>query len=179
MNADLITAGVYCFIFLAIAFIDWRYHLIPNVMVFSAAVFSLIILAISSLFPWIGLLSGLYLYPQPDILSGLLGSAVGLVFFGLFFSIAPEGLGAGDVKLASLVGLVVGFPTIFLAIFIGIVCGALFALLLSRKRVNRSNELPLGSFLSLGAMIALLWGADIIVLCTGSGYWGYGRLLKY
>jgi leader peptidase (prepilin peptidase)/N-methyltransferase len=71
-------------------------------------------------------------------------------------------MGWGDVKMAGLVGLVTGFPTICVALFIALVTGGLtaaFLLLLGLR--GRKEAIPFGPFLSLGAIAALLWGSTI------------------
>jgi leader peptidase (prepilin peptidase)/N-methyltransferase len=72
-------------------------------------------------------------------------------------------MGWGDVKLAALIGLVTGFPLIFLAMFLGIVGGGLTAaILLLAKLKSRKDAIPFGPFLSLAAMITLFWGSNIL-----------------
>jgi len=72
-------------------------------------------------------------------------------------------MGAGDVKMAGLIGLVTGFPLVLIALFIGIVTGGLAAimLLLFRKK-GRKDLIPYGVFLALGPIATLLWGNYIL-----------------
>ncbi len=59
----------------------------------------------------------------PSLLSAVVGGAAG---FGLFFLIAIIGrgkMGAGDVKLAGVIGLMIGFPAAITALVIGIFLG--------------------------------------------------------
>ena len=67
---------------------------------------------------------------------------------------------------AGLIGLLVGFPGLIVALWGGIVSGGLVAIvLLVLRRKGRKDEISFGSFLSAAAIVALLWGSDII-----SGY---------
>jgi leader peptidase (prepilin peptidase)/N-methyltransferase len=67
------------------------------------------------------------------------------------------------VKLAPVVGLLVGFPQVLVALWAAFVTGGLVAvvLLLLRKK-GRKDAIPFGPFLSLGAVAALLAGEELI-----------------
>lgn len=90
----------------------------------------------------------------------------GLVAFGLFYLVAliyPDGMGAGDVKLAAFVGLITGFPTVFVALLIGIFAGGLVSLVLILSRLrSRRDYIPYGPFLVIGGAYALLWGQPLV-----------------
>lgn len=68
-----------------------------------------------------------------------------------------EALGFGDVKLSALIGLAVGWPGIIGALGICAAVGASSAMvLLGLGKVNSRSFIPFGTFLSLGAVVALL-----------------------
>ena len=92
-----------------------------------------------------------------------------LVVAGIFFAIVAlsgeKAMGGGDVKLAFLIGLAVGWPAVTVALFTSFLTGAIVAVMLilvGKKRFGQS--VPFGPFLSLGAFIALFWGREIIDL---------------
>ena len=92
-----------------------------------------------------------------------------LVVSGIFFAIVAlsgeKAMGGGDVKLAFLIGLVVGWPATSVALFTSFLTGAIVAvmlILIGKKRFGES--VPFGPFLSLGAFVALFWGREIIDL---------------
>ena len=93
------------------------------------------------------------------------GAGAFLVFSGIAFAL-PSGMGRGDVKMAGVLGLLVGFPGILVAIYTAVLIGGALAiaLLLLRKRA-RKDSIPFGPFLSLGGLIALLANDEAI-----SGY---------
>jgi prepilin signal peptidase PulO-like enzyme (type II secretory pathway) len=98
------------------------------------------------------------------ILNILLSMAVGLVFFGLqYFFSKGKWLGAGDIKMGVMLGAMLSAPELLLTLFLSYIIGALISLiLLALKLKNRKSELPMGVFLSVGALIALLYGEKII-----------------
>ena len=154
----------WCCLFLVIIFIDWEHKLILNRMTYPAAVVALVILAAAS-FPGVDLLGEIEegMWPSLPILSGIIGGAIGLVFFLVVFVINPRGMGMGDVKLAGLIGLVAGFPLGLVALFIGIFTGGLAAIvLLALRRKGRKDVVPYGTFLAIGPIVTLLWGIPIL-----------------
>ena len=86
-----------------------------------------------------------------------------MVVFLLIVIASRGGMGWGDVKMVALMGLVLGFPLVFVAIFLAVVSGGLVAtVLLMIKAKGRKQGIPFGPFLSLGAMATLVWGVEIL-----------------
>ena len=74
----------------------------------------------------------------------------------------------GDVKLAGLIGLVMGFPLVFVALLIGIFIGGLVAVALLLLRMKRRKDvIPYGAFLGIGPIAAMLWGNEIATWYLG------------
>jgi len=79
-----------------------------------------------------------------------------------------EGLGLGDAKLMAMLAAWLGLPGALLAFGLGIMFGALLALmvLLLPRRESRGRwsllKLPLGTFLCVGGIVSALWGQQII-----------------
>jgi leader peptidase (prepilin peptidase)/N-methyltransferase len=74
-------------------------------------------------------------------------------------------MGLGDVKLAALIGLVTGFPLVFVAFFLAVVSGGLVSVALLVLGIKKRKEgIPFGPFLSTGAIITLLWGTELLNL---------------
>ena len=133
----------YCSFLLLIAVIDLRYQLVLNVLIYPAAAAAMLLR---------------FVYPGGDALTTLLGGAVGLIFFALVALLRRGGMGAGDVKLAALIGLMVGFPQVVWALTLGILAGgvaALFLLLTQLKELK--SYMPYAPFLCLGAAITLVY----------------------
>ena len=93
--------------------------------------------------------------------NALLGGATGLGLFLVIFIIGRGKLGAGDVKLAGVIGLMTGYPYVTVALLTGVVLGGLVALgLLALRRATRKSYMAYGPYLALGALLALWqsWG---------------------
>jgi leader peptidase (prepilin peptidase)/N-methyltransferase len=158
LELELAAALVYICVFILIFFIDIEHKLILNTVILPA-----IAVAFIFSFFWSGFEE---FWPQigPGItLSALLGGAAGFTLLLLPYLITRGGMGAGDVKLAGLIGMVNGFPLVLVALFCGIVAGGLLALILLISRmVGRKDAIPFGPFLVLGSTVSLIWGEGII-----------------
>lgn len=98
-------------------------------------------------------------FRQPPPLSALLGGCTGLAAFLLLARVRPGGLGMGDVKLAAVIGLMVGFPQVVFALLLGVIAGGLVALALwLSRRVGRGQTMVYGPYLAIGACMMLLIG---------------------
>ncbi len=95
-------------------------------------------------------------------LSGL-GAAV--FFFSFHFFSKGKAMGFGDVKLAFLLGLFLGWPLIIPALFIAFFIGGLVAsFLLFFTEKGWKSKVPFGPFLVFGAILSLFWGEALIRL---------------
>jgi leader peptidase (prepilin peptidase)/N-methyltransferase len=74
-----------------------------------------------------------------------------------------EGLGLGDVKLVAMIAAFLGFWPAMLAFFLGSVLILPYAVfLLLTKRANRATQLPFGTFLCAGGLLAALFGESLL-----------------
>ncbi len=153
LSVELAVTILYCGIFVVIMFIDLVHKLIPNKIVYPAAVAALVInLPIVNVF-----------LHQPGIRDALIGGAIGFAFLLIPALINPAGMGFGDVKMAALIGLATGFPVVLVALVMGVVRGGLVAVLLLLFRIKtRKETIPFGPFLSLATIASLLWGNQIL-----------------
>jgi leader peptidase (prepilin peptidase)/N-methyltransferase len=96
------------------------------------------------------------------------GLALVLLIWALYWLIRrKEGIGLGDAKLMAMLGAWLGFSGVLLSFGIGVVLGAVVAvMLLLRGRSNDGSwaggKLPLGTFLCIGGIISSLWGQQIV-----------------
>lgn len=140
---ELLLLAFTCSFFLLIVIIDLRYRLVLNVMVYPAMVVTLLLRL---------------LLPGSGAVTALVGGAIGLALFLLTALLRPGGLGAGDVKLATLIGLILGFPQVLWALALGILAGGIVAIfLILTRRGELKSYIPYAPFLCLGAIVALLY----------------------
>jgi len=143
-GADPAALGVFClaaWFFITIAAIDFERRLVLNVMLAPATVAAL---ALS------------FLPGAPEPLNALLGAAAGFGLMLLIHLLTRGTLGAGDVKLAGVIGLMTGFPDVLIALALGIIAGGLAALvLIVTRRAGMKSYIAYAPYLCLGAMVAL------------------------
>jgi leader peptidase (prepilin peptidase)/N-methyltransferase len=141
-----------------ITFIDLDHQIIPDVISLPGIIVGF---ACSFAIPWLSWLDSL--------LGILLGGGLLLaIAWGYQLLTKREGMGGGDIKLLAMIGAFLGwksvFPVIFLASLIGTLIGVPLMLL---RREDARLALPFGPFLSLAAIIFLLWGEQLL-------YWYLG-----
>jgi len=156
LGVEFALTAFYGSLFIVLGVIDLEHQLILNKIVYPASVVALII---SVFLPQTEIMS----FPWPVSLNGIIGGAIGLVLFLVPILVYPKGMGWGDVKMAGLIGLVTGFPLIFVALFMAVILGGLLASALLLLKVKKRKEaIPFGPFLSLTTIVTLLWGSDIL-----------------
>ena len=108
--------------------------------------------------------SPLVLSVADALLGALVGGGILFVLGELWYRLRKvEAMGLGDVKMMAMVGLFFGVKLTVLTLLAGSVVGSLVGgayILLARK--GAQYELPLGSFLALGALGALFWGEWLV-----------------
>lgn len=108
-----------------------------------------------------------FILPHINFLSAFIGALLGLLLFlGIYWlakvTFGAGAIGQGDVKLAMMMGAMLGVPTILTAIVMGIILGGVISgFLLATKLVGRHTYLPYGQYLAISAMIMLVWGSSI------------------
>jgi leader peptidase (prepilin peptidase)/N-methyltransferase len=133
-----------------LVFEDIRNHRLPNRIIYSAFVVTLLLISGFSIYK-----VDLKTFTQP-----IFGAAVSFFIAFLIYLIARGGFGAGDVKLFALTGLIFGIFTpahmIAAAIFacLGV---ALYTLaLLTLKRATRKTQVPFGPFIIIGSWLSII-----------------------
>ena len=157
-------------IFLLITVIDIEHRLILHIVSGPAA---LIIALIGILDPMRG--------PEKTLLGGLagFGSFLLLYYLGQVFAsfmsrrrgetIDEVAFGFGDVTLAGVIGLTVGWPGVIVALVLGILAAGFFSLLfivgmLVRRQYNPFMPIPYGPFLILGSLFVYFGGVGLVVV---------------
>jgi prepilin signal peptidase PulO-like enzyme (type II secretory pathway) len=161
------------FVFLLITVIDIEHRLILEVISLpSMAIFGIIGI-LSPEFGW-----------WKTLLGGLVGFGIvlGLFFLGNFFGrwvairrgqeLDEVAFGFGDVMLAALIGLIVGWPGVIVAILLGVFAAGAFSLLyilitMLKRQYTPYQAIPYGPFLILGAAFIYYGGADLLRIAYG------------
>jgi leader peptidase (prepilin peptidase)/N-methyltransferase len=150
--------------FLIIIFVyDLKHYIIPDKIVYPAISISFIY-QLSNGFDKLAI----DLYPEPAegyklFISYLLAAFLASAFFlGLILVSHGKWMGLGDVKLAFLMGLILGWPNILAALFLAFLFGAVIgvALIIFGKKGLKS-QVPFGPFLS-GATILIMLFAPFV-----------------
>jgi len=133
------------------ALIDLKHRIIPNRLTALGAVLAVV--------------AGLALDPAGEPERLLCGAAAG--GFLLIAALAyPGGMGMGDVKLAAVLGLLLGqsvAPAVLIALISGVVVGVV---VIARKGASagRKTAVPFGPFLALGALVSVFAGQALVDL---------------
>ena len=152
---------ISCFLIIIFVY-DLKHYIIPDAVIYPA-------IAIAFLYQLFRMLNFVNwnLFGIWNVESGILrpiSSAflASLFFLAIVFLSQGKWMGLGDVKLAFLMGLFLGFPNILVALFLAFFIGAIIGigLIISGKRTLKS-EVPFGPFLITGTFIALFWGNQI------------------
>jgi leader peptidase (prepilin peptidase)/N-methyltransferase len=138
---------------IVITVIDLHHQIIPDVISLPGIV--------------IGLLASLII-PQITFLNSLIGILLG---GGSLFLVATvyqwlfkrEGMGGGDVKLLAMIGAFLGWKAVILTILLSSLIGSITGIIIMvLKGKDFKYAIPFGPFLSLGAVISLFYGENLI-----------------
>ena len=144
---------IICCFLIVIFVYDLKHYLIPDKIIYPA-------IALALIFNFQFLISKQLLIFKYAILSAVLASAF---FLSIFLISRGKWLGFGDVKLAFLMGLFLGFPKILVALFFAYFIGAIIGIgLVLTKKKKLKSEVPFGPFLVAGTFVALFWGQVLI-----------------
>jgi len=148
VNAQAVALAVFSGFLLAIFVYDLKHLQIPDAISLPAMAVALFV----------------NLYLGLGLINLLLGAAVGAGFFALqYFVSRGRWVGDGDIRLGALMGLMLGYKYLLVALFLAYIIGSVFAILvLAAKKFKMSSPVPFGPFLALGTLITFLYGAQIL-----------------
>ena len=140
---------------------DLKHYLIPDNILFPAIIVTIFyrILDALAISGWhVG--QNLLLLLANYVLAAILASGF---FLSLFIFSRGRWMGFGDVKLAILLGLLLGLPNIFVGLFLAFFLGATIGIILMyAKKKGLKSEIPFAPFLIVGTLAALFFGNQII-----------------
>ena len=156
--AVTLTAFLYlAAVTVALAMIDLDTHTLPNRIVLPAYPVAAVLLTVTA-----------FLAGDPGrLLTSLIGAAVLFGFYLLMALAYSAGMGLGDVKLAGVLGLYLGWlgwAPLIVGAFSAFLLGGLFALvLLITRRANRKSGIPFGPWMLAGAWLGIFYGEQIAI----------------
>lgn len=136
---------IYCFMasaLLVLSIIDWRTYEIPfgiNVFLFVLGVVATVL-------------------DRGNLVEHLIGMICVSGLLGILYLVTGGGaIGGGDIKLMFACGLILGWKLILLAFFLGCIIGSVVHIIrMTAKKAGRM--LAMGPYLSVGILLAALWG---------------------
>lgn len=132
--------------------IDLEHHLLPDAITLPGIV--------------VGLAASVFL--PPGLLNAIVGMLAGggvlwLIGEAYYRYAGEEGMGGGDVKMLAMIGAFLGWQLVLLTLVLSSLAGAVIGLLvIAIRRGGMKYALPYGTFLSISAMIASLYGERIV-----------------
>lgn len=140
---------------IVITFIDIDYRIIPNVITLPGI--PIAILTASFVLPEMTLLKSI-----AGLLAG--GGSLYLVAFTYGLITGKEGMGFGDIKLLAMIGALTGIEGVILTVLLSSISGTLAGIctMIVQKRKDLKLAIPFGPFLSLGSIIYVFFGEQII-----------------
>jgi leader peptidase (prepilin peptidase) / N-methyltransferase len=146
LSAEMLVASFFCAVLVAVTATDLTHRIIPNRIVLPAFV---VIVVAQTL-----------IEPSPQWVLGAL-AASGFLFLAVLAY--PAGMGMGDVKLALVMGAALG-KTVPVALMLGMFSALVPAVFLLARHGSKARKMgiPFGPFLTLGSVVALFAGDQIV-----------------
>ena len=146
VTLDALVAAFFCAVLVVVSATDLAHRIIPNRVVVPATV--------------VVLVAQTALHPSPEWAIAALGASAFLFAAAVAY---PAGMGMGDVKLALLMGAMLG-RTVPVAMMIGMVVALVPSVVLLARHggAARKMGIPFGPFLALGSVLALFWGDELL-----------------
>ena len=146
LTPDAAVGAFFCAVLVAISAIDAEHRIIPNRIVLPATV--------------VVLVAQTALHPSLQWIGGALGASAFLLAAALAY---PGGMGEGDIKLALLLGAMLG-ASVTVALMIGLFAALVPAAVLVSRHGSSARKMgvPLVPFLAFGSVVALFFGDAIL-----------------
>ena len=140
LSAELGVTAFYGSLFILLMIIDWERGLILNKVVFPSMIAAVLISVFLPGSISVSILGNAFIFLPPRLAQAGIGAAVGLGIALLIVLVSRGGMGWGDVKMAALIGLVIGFPLVFFTLIMAAILGGLVAVILLLLKKKRRKE---------------------------------------
>jgi leader peptidase (prepilin peptidase) / N-methyltransferase len=100
-----------------------------------------------------------------DLVRAAIGCAALFALYAVLWFVYPRGMGLGDVKLAGVLGMYLGYlgwGTLAVGAFFGFALGGVLGVtLMALGRATRKSKIPFGPFMLAGALAAVFFGSSL------------------
>lgn len=164
ISGQFLIAGVFGLIMLLIFAYDSKHQLIPNKVVLPAIAAAMMLVLLELILSASGHTGGGLGLWSARPLSYVIGGAVAGGFFYLMFVVSGgRWIGGGDVKLGLLMGLLLGWPYVLVALILAYLVGTAYAvILLVARHASLKSYVSFGPMLVIGFFIAEFFGGNLI-----------------
>jgi leader peptidase (prepilin peptidase)/N-methyltransferase len=146
LSGEAFVASFFCVVLVVLSAIDFTHRIVPNRIVLPAAL--------------VVLVAQTALEPSPEWALGALAAAGFLFVAALAY---PAGMGMGDVKLALLLGAMLG-RTVSVGLMVGMMTALVPSVVLLARHGSAARKMgiPFAPFLAFGALVALFFGDPLL-----------------
>jgi leader peptidase (prepilin peptidase)/N-methyltransferase len=137
-----------------LGYIDWHTRLLPSDLVrpaYAVALLGVVVAAVAS-------------HASGDLERAALGWLIAGSLYGVLWFVYPPGLGFGDVRLAGVLGITLGYlgwGQLLVGLYGGFLLGGVIGALLRLSGVVRQRHVPFGPFMLVGVLVGIAWGAQV------------------
>lgn len=148
VSLDLLGACLLVSLAVIVTVSDLKYMIIPNRLLLFFTVCFIFYRIFYPLDPWYG---------------SITGSIAGFALIFLIIVVSKGGMGAGDMKLFGVLGILLGLKMTLLTFFLATIIGTLVSLmLLATGVIGRKDPFPFGPSIMLAAVSSYFFGHDLL-----------------
>ncbi len=143
-----------------VAAVDLEHRIVPNRVVYPALAAGGVLLVAATLAQG----------PFTRLAYAALGGTASFAAILVLNLVSPRLMGMGDVRLAGLIGIFLGWlglAQVLVALFLGFLLGAVVGVVLAIRGPNHNPSVPFAPFLAAGAVLTVLWGNSLVHLLLG------------
>lgn len=165
LNFNAICICILISFMTVLTLIDIRYMLLPTSIIRIGVIVGIMLKVIE------GFMTNDFNSLRIGIIGGVIGyGLLAILFWCSIIILKKEGMGYGDVRYLGLIGIYTSWETVLLTLFIASIVGAIYGIIQCYLR-KRSEAFPFGPFLSLGTLISIFIGPQIVFWYMSS-IWG-------
>ncbi|NFH68171.1 prepilin peptidase [Clostridium botulinum] len=150
LTFDFVKYSLLSSLLIVIGIIDYKTQDIYTVTIIFGVISSVIFMAID------------FFVNKNSISTYVLGGLIGFLALAIIV-IITKGMGIGDAEITLVCGLFLGIKGVIVTLFLGIIIGGIVAIIiLALKLKDAKDAMAFGPYLSVAALMYILWGDTII-----------------